>query len=40
MGLQHLDLGGGENKVTEATVHGLLQAKVVERINEVSPVEM
>ena len=40
MRLQHIDLRRGENKVTEATVHWLLETEMIERINEVSPVKM
>jgi len=40
MRFQHVNFRGRENKVTEAAVHWLLQTQVVERINEMCPVEM
>ena len=40
MRFQHVNFRGRENKVTEAAVHWLFQTQVVERINEMCPVEM
>lgn len=40
MGLQHVDLSSSKDEVTEAAVHSLLQAEIVERIDEVGPVEV
>lgn len=40
MRLQHLNLGSSQDEVAETAVHLSLKAEVVERINEVSPVQM
>ncbi len=40
MRLQHVDLHSSQNEVTEAAVQGLLETEMVERIDEVGPVEM
>ena len=40
MRLQHVDLGGGKDEVTEAAVHALLEVEVVEGIDEMGPVKV
>lgn len=35
---EHIESGGGENKVAEATVELLFEVQVVERLGEVGPV--
>jgi hypothetical protein len=40
MRLQHINLGRGKDEVTKAAVHALFEIEVVERIDEVGPVEM
>ena len=40
LSLQHIDLRSRENEVAEAAVHALFDIQVVERIDEVSPVEV
>lgn len=40
MGLQHVDLGSSEHKMTETTVHGLFQREVVEGVDKMSPVKV
>lgn len=40
MWFQHIDLSCSEHEVAETTVHVLVEIKMVERFDKVSPVEM
>lgn len=40
MRLEHVEGRGGQDEVAEAAVEGLLEVEVVERLGEVSPVEV